>query len=86
MGDQKVYFYFSNKPDVSMKRFCHTLSFVYHRGTKGILLFFFKRSERYNQEVLSHSFICLLLPHMEGIVLVCNIDLYCATAIFSGHR
>ena len=56
----------------------------HHRGTKEILLFFFKRSERYNQEVLSHSFICLPLPYMEGIVLICNIDLYSVIAIFNG--
>ena len=40
------------------------LDYVRHRGTKGILLFFFKRPERYNQEVLSHSFICLPLPYI----------------------
>ena len=57
-----------------------------HRRTKGILLFFFKGPERYNQELLSHSFICLLLPHREGIVLIRNIDLYCVTAILYGHR
>ena len=57
-----------------------------HSGTKGILLFFFKRPERYNQEVLSHPFICFPLPCMEGIVLICNIDLYCVIAIFNGHR
>ena len=57
---------------------------ILHRGTKGILLFFFKRPERYNQEVLSHSFICLPLPCVEGIVLICNIDLYCLTGIFNG--
>ena len=34
-----------------------------------------------HQEVLSHSFICLPLPYMEGIVLICNIDLYCVTGI-----
>ena len=56
-----------------------------HRGTKGILLFF-KRSKRYNQEVLSHSFICLPLPYMEGIVWICNVDLYCVIAIFNGYR
>ena len=45
---------------------------------------FFKRPERYNQEMLSHSFICLPLPYMEGIVLICNIDPYCVIAIFNG--
>ena len=45
---------------------------------------FFKRPERYNQEGLSHPFICLPLPYMEGIVLICNIDLYCVFAIFNG--
>ena len=54
-----------------------------HRGTKGILLIF-QIPERYNQEVLSHSFICLPLPYMEGIVSICNIDLYCVIAIFNG--
>ena len=29
---------------------------------------FFKRPEHYNQEVLSHSFICIPLPYMEGFV------------------
>ena len=56
-----------------------------HRGTKGTLLFF-KRPERYNQEVLSHSFICLPLPYMERIVLICNIGLYCVITTFNGHR
>ena len=56
--------------------------FNYHRGTKDF--YFFKRPECYNQEVLSHSFICLPLPYMEGIVLICNIDLYCVMAIFNG--
>ena len=55
------------------------------RRTKGILLFF-QKPERYNQEVLSHSFICLPLPYMEGIVFICNIDLYFVIAIFNGHR
>ena len=49
-----------------------------------VYFYFFKRPERYNQEGLSHSFICLPLPYMEGIVLICNIDLYCAIAIFNG--
>ena len=34
--------------------------------------------------VLSHSFICLPLSYVEGIVLICNIDLYCVIAIFNG--
>ena len=46
---------------------------VSHRGTKGILL-------------LSHTFVCLPFPCMEGIVLICNIDLFCVIAIFNGHR
>ena len=50
-----------------------------------VYFYFFKRPERYHQEVLSHSFICLPLPYMEGIVLICNIDLYCVIAIFNGH-
>ena len=53
-------------------------------GEQKVYFYFFKRPERYNQEVLSHSFICLLLPCMEGIVLICNIDLYCVIAIFNG--
>ena len=57
---------------------------VLHGRSKGILLMF-KRPERYNKEVLSHSFICLPLPYMEGIVLTCNIDLYCVIAICNGH-
>ena len=32
-----------------------------------------------------HTFICLPLPYMEGIVLICNTDLYCVIAIFKGH-
>ena len=46
---------------------------------------FFQKTERYNKKLLSHSFICLPLPYMEGIVLICNIDLYCVIAIFNGH-
>ena len=53
-------------------------------GKQKVYFYFFKRLELYNQEVLSHSFICLPLPYMEGIVLICNIDLYCVTAILSG--
>ena len=33
---------------------------------------------------VSHSFICLPLPYMEGIVLICNIDIYCVIAISNG--
>ena len=51
-----------------------------------VYFYFFKRPECYNQEVLSHSFICLPLPYMEGIALICNIDLYCGRTIFNGHR
>ena len=43
-----------------------------------------KRLERCNQELLSHSFVCLPLPYMEGIVLICNIGLYCVIALFNG--
>ena len=53
-------------------------------GEQKVNFYFFKRPERYKQEVLSHSFICLPLPYMEGIILICNIDLYCVTAIFNG--
>ena len=53
-------------------------------GEQKVYFYFFKRTERSNQEVLSHSFICLPLPHMEVNVLICNIDLYCAITIFSG--
>ena len=53
-------------------------------GEQKVYFYFFKRPERYNQEVLSHSFICLPLPYMEGIVLICSIDLYCVIAIFIG--
>ena len=52
-------------------------------GEQKVYFYFFKRSEHYNQEVLSYSFICLPLPYMEGIVLICNIDLYCIIAIFN---
>ena len=54
------------------------------QGNKRYTFIFFKTPERYNQEVLSHSFIFLPLPYMEGIDLICNIDLYCVTGIFSG--
>ena len=40
-------------------------------GDQKVYFYFFKRPERYNQEV-------------EGIVLICNIDLYCVIAIFNG--
>ena len=53
-------------------------------GEQKVYFYFFKRPQHYNQEVLSHSFICLPLPYMEGIVLICNIDPYCVIAIFSG--
>ena len=55
---------------------------LYHHfiGEQKVYFHFFKRHERYNQEVLSHSFICLPLPYMEGIVLICNTDLYCVIA------
>ena len=56
----------------------------FRRNHKEILLFF-TRPEHYNDEVLSHSFICLQLPHMVRIVLMCNIDLYCVTVTFNGH-
>ena len=55
-----------------------------HSGTKGIPLVF-HGPERYNQEGLSHSFICLPLSYIEGIGLICNIDLCCVIVIFSGH-
>ena len=54
-------------------------------GDQKVYFYFFKRSKRYNKEVLSHSFICLLLPFMEGIVLLYNINLYCIIAIIKGH-
>ena len=53
-------------------------------GEQKVYFYFFKRPECYNQEVLSHSLICLPLPKMEGIVLICNIDLYSVIAIFNG--
>ena len=53
-------------------------------GEKKMYFYFFKRPERYNQEVLSHPFICLPMPYTEGIVLICDIDLYCVIAIFNG--
>ena len=56
----------------------------FYTGEQKVYFYFFKRPARYNQEVLSHSFICLPLPYMEGIVFLCNIDLYCVIAIFNG--
>ena len=53
-------------------------------GEQKVYFNFFKRPEHYNQEVLSHPFISLPLPYMEGIVLICNMDLYCVIAIFNG--
>ena len=32
------------------------------------------------------TFICLPLTYMEGIVLICNMDLYCVIEIFNSHR
>ena len=55
-----------------------------HRDQKVYFYFFFKRPEDYNPEVLSHSSICLPLPCVEGIGLICNIDLYCEIEIFNG--
>ena len=54
-------------------------------GNQKVYFCFFKRPERYNQEVLSRSFICLPFPYrsMEGIVLIYNSDLYCVIAIFN---
>ena len=57
---------------------------VFINGEKKVYFYFFKRPKSYNQEVLSHSLICLPFPHMEGIVLICNTDLYCVIAIFNG--
>ena len=51
-----------------------------------VSFYFFKRPERYNKEVLSHSFICVPLLHMESIVLIRNINLYCVIVICNGHR
>ena len=45
-------------------------------GDQKVYFYFFERPERDNQEVLSHSSICLPLPYMEGIVLIRSIDLY----------
>ena len=39
-------------------------------GEQKVYFYFFKRPERYNQEVLSHSFICLLLPYEAFPVVV----------------
>ena len=58
----------------------------FHRGSKGIFYFVVKRPDRYNQEGLSHSFICLPLPYVEGIVFIYSIGLYGVIAIFNGHR
>ena len=55
-------------------------------GEQKVYFYFFKRPECYNQEVLSHSLICLPLPYMKGIGLICNINLYCVIAISNGHR
>ena len=55
-------------------------------GEQKVHFYFFKRPQHYNQEELSHSFTSLPLPYMEGIVLICNIYLYCVIAILSGHR
>ena len=57
----------------------HTIlvSFI---GKQKVNFYFFTRPERYNQEV----FICLPFSFVEGIVLTCNIDLYCVIAIFNG--
>ena len=39
-------------------------------GKQKVYFYFFKRSARYNQQMLSQfSFVCLPLPYMEGIVL-----------------
>ena len=43
---------------------------VHHIGDQTVYFYFFERPEHYNQEVLSHSFICLPLPHLERIVLI----------------
>ena len=56
----------------------------FYTGKQIVYFYFFKRPKCYNQEVLSDSFICLPLPYIEGIVLICNIDLYCVIPIFSG--
>ena len=55
-------------------------------GDQKVYFYFFKRSECDNQEVLSHSLISLPLPYVEGIVLICCIDLCCVIAIFNGNR
>ena len=55
-----------------------------YTGEQKVYFYLFKRPEHYNQEVLSHSFICLPLPYMEGIVSICNIDLHCVITIFNG--
>ena len=58
--------------------------FWYRVGEQKVYFYFFKRCERYIQEMLPHSFICLPLPYLEIIVFICNIDLYCVIAIFNG--
>ena len=55
---------------------------ILHRGTKCILLFFSKDLILQSRGVIT-LFICLPLLHMEGIVLICNIDLYWLTGIFN---
>ena len=52
-------------------------------GKQRVYFYIFKRPECFNQEVLLHSFIYLPLPYMEGIVLICNTDLYCVIVIFN---
>ena len=55
---------------------------VCQRETNGTFLYF-RKTECYSQEVLLHSFICLPLPYVEGIVLICNFDLHCVTTTFN---
>ena len=50
-----------------------------------VYFYFFIRPGYYNQEMLSHSFICFPLAYMEGIVLICNTDLYSVITMFNGH-
>ena len=57
---------------------CHSI------GDQKVHFIFLKDLD--SQEVLSHSFICLPLPYMEGITLICNMDFYCVIAILNGHR
>ena len=56
------------------------LAFFFRHREQKVYFLFFKRPERCNQEVLSHSFIPFPLPYMEGT----DIDLYCVIAIFNG--